>query len=203
MLLYQRTGDTFGGSIEEVRLRPASGVSILLLAFLLIGLPSSVAMAEDGSRPITLRQVLELAVEQNPDIRAAGLDVELAGQAIRIADGSFDVTIHYEDGMKTRVEEDTDASGKADTVTFYRRGEEIVPRAGVGFNELMTWIAACAAHMAAGGEAPQLAVYADTLEYGIGFGMVHAENLSFGFHRHHGAAKNEVLYFKGIGRVEI
>jgi len=54
------------------------------------------------------------------------------------------------------------------------RGEEIVPRAGVGFNELLTWIAATAAHMGAGGEAPTLAVYADTLEYGIGFGMVYA-----------------------------
>jgi len=54
------------------------------------------------------------------------------------------------------------------------RGEEIVPRAGVGFNELMTWIAATAAHMTAGGDAPTLAVYADTLEYGIGFGMVYS-----------------------------
>jgi 2,3-dihydroxyphenylpropionate 1,2-dioxygenase len=54
------------------------------------------------------------------------------------------------------------------------QGEELVPRAGVGFNELLTWIAATAAHMAPGGDAPTLAVYADTLEYGIGFGMVYA-----------------------------
>jgi len=89
-LPYLQTGDTFGGIIEEVRLRPASGVSILLLAVFSIWLPSSVAMAEDGSHPISLREVLALAVEQNPDIRAAGIDVEQAGQAIRIADGTFD-----------------------------------------------------------------------------------------------------------------
>jgi 2,3-dihydroxyphenylpropionate 1,2-dioxygenase len=52
------------------------------------------------------------------------------------------------------------------------RGEALVPRAGVGFNELLTWIAATAAHMAAGGEAPTLAIYVDTIEYGLGFGMV-------------------------------
>ena len=44
--------------------------------------------------------------------------------------------------------------------------------AGVGSLELHTWIAASAAHAEAGGGRPQTAVYADTLEYGIGFGMV-------------------------------
>lgn len=86
-----RTGDTFGGNIEEVRLRRACGVFILLLAVFSIWLPSSHAMAGDGGRPMSLREVLALAIEQNPDIRAAGIDVEQADQGIRIADGTFDV----------------------------------------------------------------------------------------------------------------
>ena len=44
--------------------------------------------------------------------------------------------------------------------------------AGVGSLELHTWIAAAAAHAETGGARPHTAIYADTLEYGIGFGMV-------------------------------
>ncbi len=49
----------------------------------------------------------------------------------------------------------------------------MVERAGIGWLELHTWIAACAAHQAAGGDAPQLDLYAETLEYGIATGVVH------------------------------
>ncbi len=54
------------------------------------------------------------------------------------------------------------------------RPEEIMTRAGIGSLELHTWIAACAANRAAGGAPPVTDVYADTLEYGIGFGLIHA-----------------------------
>jgi 2,3-dihydroxyphenylpropionate 1,2-dioxygenase len=50
--------------------------------------------------------------------------------------------------------------------------ETIVERAGIGFLEVHTWIAAAAAHEAAGGEAPSQSIYSPTLEYGIGYGMV-------------------------------
>ena len=49
---------------------------------------------------------------------------------------------------------------------------DVMAEAGVGSLELHTWIAAAAAHAEARGSRPQTAVYADTLEYGIGFGMV-------------------------------
>lgn len=49
-----------------------------------------------------------------------------------------------------------------------------VARAGIGSLELHTWIAACAANRAAQGRAPTTAIYADTLEYGIGFGLIYA-----------------------------
>lgn len=48
----------------------------------------------------------------------------------------------------------------------------VMAEAGVGALELHTWIAAAAAHAETRGARPQTAVYADTLEYGIGFGMV-------------------------------
>lgn len=50
----------------------------------------------------------------------------------------------------------------------------IVETAGIGFLELHTWIAATAAHLAAGGAPPKERTYAPTLEYGIGYGMVSA-----------------------------
>jgi len=52
---------------------------------------------------------------------------------------------------------------------------ETVARAGIGSLELHTWLAACAANEAAQGRTPVTAVYADTLEYGIGFGLIYAE----------------------------
>jgi 2,3-dihydroxyphenylpropionate 1,2-dioxygenase len=49
-----------------------------------------------------------------------------------------------------------------------------VERAGIGSLELHTWVAACAANRAAQGHTPKTAIYADTLEYGIGFGLIYA-----------------------------
>jgi len=51
---------------------------------------------------------------------------------------------------------------------------QMVEEAGIGFMELQTWIAAAAAHRAAGGGAPVLDIYAVTEEIGIGSGVVHA-----------------------------
>jgi 2,3-dihydroxyphenylpropionate 1,2-dioxygenase len=51
---------------------------------------------------------------------------------------------------------------------------ELVEEAGIGSMELHTWIAAAAAHKAAGGEAPELDFYAVTPELGIATGIVHA-----------------------------
>ncbi len=50
----------------------------------------------------------------------------------------------------------------------------LVETAGIGFLELHTWIAAAAAHFAAGGGLPDDHRYAPTLEYGIGYGMASA-----------------------------
>ncbi len=50
--------------------------------------------------------------------------------------------------------------------------EAMVERAGIGFLEVHTWIAAAAAHAAAGGRLPAKSIYSPTLEYGIGYGMV-------------------------------
>lgn len=52
--------------------------------------------------------------------------------------------------------------------------QDIVARAGIGFLETHTWICATAAHLAAGGQAPQAPLYAPTLEYGIGYAMADA-----------------------------
>jgi 2,3-dihydroxyphenylpropionate 1,2-dioxygenase len=51
----------------------------------------------------------------------------------------------------------------------------LVAQAGIGFLELHTWIAAAAAHQAAGGPPPTVDLYAEALEYGIAFGMVHSQ----------------------------
>jgi 2,3-dihydroxyphenylpropionate 1,2-dioxygenase len=50
----------------------------------------------------------------------------------------------------------------------------MVEHAGIGSLELHTWIAAAAANAAAGGTPPVADLYAETLEYGIAFGMVHS-----------------------------
>jgi len=51
---------------------------------------------------------------------------------------------------------------------------DTVRRAGIGSMELHTWVAAAAAHESAGGAAPDRWLYAPTLEYGIGYGMLTA-----------------------------
>ncbi len=50
----------------------------------------------------------------------------------------------------------------------------MVAQAGIGSLELHSWVAAAAAHAAAGGTAPEVDLYAEAQEYGIAFGMVHA-----------------------------
>jgi 2,3-dihydroxyphenylpropionate 1,2-dioxygenase len=52
--------------------------------------------------------------------------------------------------------------------------EEVVQEAGIGSMELHTWIAATAAHLAAGGERPQTDFYSVAPELGIAAGIVHA-----------------------------
>ncbi len=51
----------------------------------------------------------------------------------------------------------------------------LMEQAGVGALEMHTWVAATAANLAAGGRAPVLDLYAEALEYGIAFGMVHSD----------------------------
>ena len=52
--------------------------------------------------------------------------------------------------------------------------EELVEEAGIGSMELHTWIAATAAHVAAGGENPGKDFYSVAPELGIAAGIVHA-----------------------------
>jgi 2,3-dihydroxyphenylpropionate 1,2-dioxygenase len=52
---------------------------------------------------------------------------------------------------------------------------ELVKEAGIGSMELHTWIAAAAAHKAAGGSAPVLDFYTVAPELGIAAGIVHAD----------------------------
>ncbi len=51
---------------------------------------------------------------------------------------------------------------------------DVVKEAGIGSMELHTWIAATAAHLAAGGERPQTDFYSVAPELGIAAGIVHA-----------------------------
>ena len=51
---------------------------------------------------------------------------------------------------------------------------EVVKEAGIGSMELHTWIAATAAHLAAGGKNPQQDFYSVAPELGIAAGIVHA-----------------------------
>lgn len=53
--------------------------------------------------------------------------------------------------------------------------QQLIAEAGIGSMELHTWIAAAAAHKAAGGNAPGLDFYAVTPELGIATGIVHAD----------------------------
>lgn len=51
--------------------------------------------------------------------------------------------------------------------------DALVERGGIGSMELHTWIAACAAHQASGGDKPDLNVYSVAPEIGIGFGLIY------------------------------
>jgi 2,3-dihydroxyphenylpropionate 1,2-dioxygenase len=51
----------------------------------------------------------------------------------------------------------------------------LVERAGIGSLEVHAWLAATAAHRAAGGARPTVDLYAEALEYGIAFGIAHAD----------------------------
>ena len=50
----------------------------------------------------------------------------------------------------------------------------MVAEAGIGTLELHTWVAAAAAHAAAGGTPPVVDLYSEALEYGIAVGMMHS-----------------------------
>jgi 2,3-dihydroxyphenylpropionate 1,2-dioxygenase len=52
--------------------------------------------------------------------------------------------------------------------------DEMVEQAGIGWMEMHTWVAACAANETAGGALPETDLYAETLEYGIATGIIHA-----------------------------
>jgi 2,3-dihydroxyphenylpropionate 1,2-dioxygenase len=54
--------------------------------------------------------------------------------------------------------------------------KEVVKEAGIGSMELHTWIAATAAHLAAGGNNPQTDFYSVAPELGIAAGIVHADS---------------------------
>lgn len=53
--------------------------------------------------------------------------------------------------------------------------QQLIEDAGIGSMELHTWIAAAAAHKAAGGSSPVVDFYAVTPELGIATGVVHAD----------------------------
>ena len=53
--------------------------------------------------------------------------------------------------------------------------EDLLETAGIGFTELHGWVAAVAANLACGGAAPTVDFYIDSLEYAIGFGIIHAD----------------------------
>ena len=52
--------------------------------------------------------------------------------------------------------------------------DNLYEETGIGFTEIHTWIAAVSANLACGGTMPVVDFYRDALEYGIGFGIVHA-----------------------------
>ena len=57
---------------------------------------------------------------------------------------------------------------------FFIVTASFVKEAGIGSMELHTWIAATAAHLAAGGKNPQTDFYSVAPELGIAAGIVHA-----------------------------
>ena len=52
---------------------------------------------------------------------------------------------------------------------------KLIEEAGIGSMELHTWIAAAAAHKAAGGDKPKLDFYSVAPEIGIAAGIVHGD----------------------------
>jgi 2,3-dihydroxyphenylpropionate 1,2-dioxygenase len=52
--------------------------------------------------------------------------------------------------------------------------QSMADQGGIGWLELNTWIAACAANETAGGAHPSVDLYEETLEYGIATGVIHA-----------------------------
>ncbi|MCP5145199.1 MAG: 3-carboxyethylcatechol 2,3-dioxygenase [Gammaproteobacteria bacterium] len=52
---------------------------------------------------------------------------------------------------------------------------QVVASAGVGFMELHTWLAATAAHVAAGGSRPVVDIYTEAEELGIALGVIHGD----------------------------
>ncbi|WP_420622265.1 3-carboxyethylcatechol 2,3-dioxygenase [Candidatus Poriferisodalis sp.] len=52
--------------------------------------------------------------------------------------------------------------------------EAMVDKGGIGWMELHTWLAACAANRSAGGAPPVVDFYAEMLEIGIAAGVIHA-----------------------------
>jgi 2,3-dihydroxyphenylpropionate 1,2-dioxygenase len=64
-------------------------------------------------------------------------------------------------------------SGRVDRADAWKPNE-LIEQAGIGSVEIYTWIAACAAHAVAGGKTPVKDIYAQTVEYGVAMGMVHA-----------------------------
>lgn len=65
------------------------------------------------------------------------------------------------------------ASGDLAALDFWDVGA-LHEKAGIGFAEVHGWIGAVAAHLACGGNPPVVDFYLDTLEYAIGYGIVHA-----------------------------
>lgn len=74
-----------------------------------------------------------------------------------------------QDFMARFVAADQDALAALDSQTLFEE-------AGLGSLELHTWVAALAAHGAAGGTPPRHRLYSPTLEYGIGYGMAYSDS---------------------------
>ncbi len=53
--------------------------------------------------------------------------------------------------------------------------EDLFEKAGIGFTELHSWVAAISANLACGGHAPVVDFYLDSLAYAIGYGIIHAD----------------------------
>jgi 2,3-dihydroxyphenylpropionate 1,2-dioxygenase len=64
-------------------------------------------------------------------------------------------------------------SGRVDKADKWKPAE-LIEQAGIGSVEIYTWIAACSAHAVCGGAKPVQDIYAQTVEYGVALGMVHA-----------------------------